>query len=309
MLHDPRAQTKFRDFLLTWLRVDRVPDIVKDAKRYPGFNAAVVSDLRTSLELFLDEVLWSDGSDFRQLLLADHLHLNGRLAKFYGADLPDNAGFQKVKLDAAERAGVLTHPYLMAAFSYTGETSPIHRGVFVARGVLGVSLRPPPEAFTPLASELHPTLTTRERVALQTRENACLSCHGVINPLGFALERFDAVGRFRDKDNARPVDPAGSYQLRTGKTVTFTGARQLAEFLAGSDEVREAFAEQMFHHLVQQPVKAYGPQTLSELCRSFTAGGTHMRKLVVEMMATAALTPREKWPRDPAPKAGAPPGR
>ncbi|HKB04614.1 MAG TPA: DUF1592 domain-containing protein, partial [Gemmataceae bacterium] len=175
MLDDPRAHAKLRDFLHTWLKVDQPPDVAKDPKRFPGFDAAVAADLRASLELFLDDVLWSDG-DFRKLLLADELYLNGRLAKFYGVELPTpppvrgwlwdetpkpttDAPFQKVKLNPDQRAGVLTHPYLMAAFAYTSETSPIHRGVFLARGVLGLAMRPTPEAFTPLPAELHPNLS------------------------------------------------------------------------------------------------------------------------------------------------------
>ena len=90
--------------------------------RFPGFDPAVVADLRTSLDLFLDDVAWNGDSDFRQLLLADDLYLNGRLAKFYGADLPADAPFQKVKLNPQQRAGVLTHPYLMAAFAHTAAT-------------------------------------------------------------------------------------------------------------------------------------------------------------------------------------------
>ncbi len=289
MLADPRSQAKLRDFLLTWLKVGQTPDVAKDAKRFPGFDPAIAADLRTSLELFLDECVSSDSSDFRQLLLADHLHLNGRLAKFYGAALPENAPFQKVSLNPQERAGVLTHPYLMATFAYTGTTSPIHRGVFISRGVLGIAMRPPPEAFTPLAENLHPKLTTRERITLQTKPAACISCHGVINPLGFTLEKFDAVGRFRDKENDKPVDASGAYQTRAGVTLTFAGVRDLAKFLAGSEEVHAAFAEQMFHHLIKQPVQAYGPRQLADLRESFAKSGFSIRKLAVEIAATAAM--------------------
>src|SRR5262249_20297830 len=81
MLADPRAKAKLREFLLTWLRADQVQDLAKDAKRFPGFDAAVIGDLRTSLELFLDDVVWSEKSDFRQLLLSDEIFLNGKLAK------------------------------------------------------------------------------------------------------------------------------------------------------------------------------------------------------------------------------------
>jgi hypothetical protein len=282
-----------REFLLHWLKIDQVADIAKDPKRFPGFDAAMVSDLRTSLELFLDDVVWSESGDFRRLLLSDETYLNGRLARFYGANLPVDAGFQKVKLNAQERAGVLTHPYQMTRFAYTAENSPIHRGVFVARGVLGVTLRPPPEAFTPLAAELHPSLTTRERVTLQTKPDNCISCHGVINPLGFTLEHFDAVGRYREKDNGRPINAVGSYQTRSGQKVAFNGVRDLARFLASSEEVHTAFVEQLFHHLVQQSIRAYGPRTSQDLRASFTATGYNIRRLVVEVMATAALQERK----------------
>jgi hypothetical protein len=127
---------------------------------------------------------------------------------------------------------------------------------------------------------------------LQTRPNACVTCHGIINPLGFTLEHFDAVGRYRQKDTGKPIDATGSYQTRTGKTVRVTGARELALFLANSPEAQAAFVEQLFHHLTQQPVRAYGPATLEELRRSFVKSGFHIRKLAVEVMALAALRPR-----------------
>lgn len=309
MLGDPRAKAKLRDFLFTWLKVDPAPDLAKDAKRFPGFDSVVATDLRTSLELFLDEVVWSEASDFRQLLLSDEVYLNGRLATYYGvappppklfgAPLGGDGPFKKVKLDGGKRAGVLTHPYLMAGFAYTGSSSPIHRGVFLARGVLGRTLRPPQEAFTPLPEDLHPTLTTRERVALQTKGENCQSCHGLINPLGFSLENFDAVGRYRDKDNGKPIEATGTYLTRTGDPVTFRGPRDLAEFLVKTDEVQSAFADRLFHHLAQQPVQAYGPGALEKLREAFAASGFNIRKLSVEIAATAAL-PREKKKPKPA---------
>jgi hypothetical protein len=239
-------------------------------------------------------VLWGEGSDFRQLLLADHLYLNGRLARLYGADLPADAPFQKVSLEPRERAGVLTHPYLTAAFAYTADSSPIHRGVFVARSILGRSLRPPPEAFTPLPAELHPELTTRERTLLQTKPQACASCHAMINPLGFTLENFDALGRFRAKEKDKPIDATGSYLTRAGEVVKFSGARDLARFLADSEEVHEAFVEQLFHYLIKQPVRAFGVRTPSDLRQSFADNQYNVRKLMVEIVAAAALPPPEK---------------
>lgn len=289
LLADVRTRSKLREFFLLWLKVEQHPDLAKDNSRFPGFDRTIAADLRSSLDLFLEDVVWNGDADFRQLFLADTLFLNGRLARFYGADLPADAAFQKVSLDPGARAGVLTHPYLTATFAYTAETSPIHRGVFLSRSVLGRSLRPPPEAFAPLPAELHPELTTRERVALQTKPTACLACHGMINPLGFTLEHFDAVGRYRDKEHGKPIDATGEYQTRTGEIVRFGGVRDLAMFLANSEETQEAFVEQLFHHLVKQPIRAFGPRKLAELRQAFADNRYNVRKLMVEIMATSAL--------------------
>ncbi|MFO0907451.1 MAG: DUF1592 domain-containing protein [Isosphaeraceae bacterium] len=295
MVDDVRTRSKVREFLLQWLKVDQVPDVSKDPKLYPGFDSALVTDLRTSLELFLDEVVWGESSDFRQFLLADGVYLNGRLAAFYGVEMPGDAPFRKVTMER-ERAGVLSHPYLMAAFAYTGSTSPIHRGVFIARGVLGRAIRTPPVAVAPLAPDLHADLTTRERVILQTSPEACQTCHAMINPLGFPLERFDAVGRFRATENGKPVDATGTYQVPEGETVKFDGARDFANFLAGSGETHTSFVEQVFHHLVKQPVRAYGPNALKDLSQAFAGNQFHIRKLLVEVLASTALTPRVSPP-------------
>jgi cytochrome c553 len=286
---DRRAQAKLREFLLQWLGVDQPPDLSKDPKRFADFDAELAGDLRMSLDLFLDEVLMSDAADFRQLLLADHVYLNDRLGNFYGVELPPDAPFQKVALDAENRAGVLSHPYLLADLAYTSTSSPIHRGVFIARSVLGRMLRPPPEAVAPLAPDLHASLTTRERVELQTKPAACQRCHSLVNPLGFALERFDAVGRYRKEELGKPIDAKGSYETRDGEVVNFDGVRQLAKFLAESEETQAAFVEQLFHHLVKQPVHAFGPKVLSQLQKSFEKEGFNIRKLVIEIMAVAAL--------------------
>ncbi len=291
MIADPRAKAKIRQFLLTWLRVDQPHDVSKNPLRFPGFDDAAAADLRTSLELFLDEVVWAPESDFRKLFLTDTVPLNSRLARIYGGEVAEAAGFHPVRLDDGKRRGVLTHPYLMAAFGYTSESAPIHRGVFLARGVLGLTLRPPQDAFSPLAAELHPSLTTRERTALQTRPAACVTCHSVINPLGFVLENFDAVGRYRERDAGKPVDSTGMYHTRDGRDVPFAGPADLARFLATSPEVHTAFAEQLFHHLAKQPTRAYGPRTPEELGASLARDGFSVRKLIVRAAVISSLPP------------------
>ncbi|HLQ46199.1 MAG TPA: DUF1588 domain-containing protein, partial [Planctomycetaceae bacterium] len=288
----------------TWLKVEHVPDVSKDFERYPEFNAVLANDLRTSLELFLDEIITSDAADFRQLLLANGIYLNGRLAKFYGANRDgaepsDDTLFQKIELEPEQRAGVLSHPYLMAGFAYTGSSSPIHRGIFIARSVLGRSLRPPPEAVAPLAPHLRPDLTTRERVALQTKPEACQTCHAMINPLGFTLEHFDAVGRFRKEENGKPVNATGTYRTRNGDLVQFADVNDLAKFLADSPETHSAFVEQLFHFLVKQPIRAFGSNTRDTLQASFVKDNFNIHRLMVEIIATAALTSTATRPETP----------
>lgn len=289
MVGDLRTRTKLRAFFHQWLQFERFTDLSKDPSVYPEFAPAVAADLRTSVELFLDDVVWTGDGDFRRLLLDEGVFLNGRLAKLYGVDLPPDAGFQKVTLDSGKRAGILTHPYLLTGFAYHSTTSPIHRGVFVSRSLLGRSLKPPPEAVTPLAPDLHPDLTTRERTILQTEATACNTCHSMINPLGFTLERYDAIGRFREQEKDKPIDDTGFYLTQSGEEVQFHGARELAAFLASSDESQSAFVEQLFNYFVKQPVGAYGPGRLADLRRSFAENGCDVRKLLVEIVTASAL--------------------
>lgn len=289
MVGDLRTRTKLREFFHRWLQFERFTDLAKDATLYPSFDPAVAADLKTSLELFLDEAVWTGGGDFRRLLLDDSIYLNGRLAQLYGVDLPADSGFQKVSLNPEQRAGILTHPYLLTGFAYHATTSPIHRGVFISRSLLGRSLKPPPEAVTPLAPDLHPDLTTRERTILQTDSANCRSCHAMINPLGFTLEHFDAIGKFRDREKEKPIDDVGSYLTQSGEEVGFDGAKELAAFLASSEETHDAFIEQLFNYVVKQPVGAYGPDRLAHLRRSFAENGFDVRKLLVEIATASAL--------------------
>ena len=294
MIADMRARAKMNRFFNHWLMIEHAGDLAKDEKRFPGYDPATVADLRTSLELFVEDATWNGDGDFRKLFTSPDVFVNGRLAKFYGADLPADAPFQKLSLDPGKRSGVLTHPFLLSSFAYTAETSPIHRGVYLTRAVLGLSMKPPPEAVSPIAPNLHPSLNTRERVSLQTKASACMSCHNVINSLGFALEHFDAVGKFREKDNAKPVNAEGGYFTKAGQQVKFNGAVELGKFLASSPEVAESFAEQMFHHVGYQPVRAYGPKAQEKLSTAFAKSGYNITALLAESAMMFAIGPTGK---------------
>jgi hypothetical protein len=288
MLPDLRTRSKLRGFFFNWLKISQPRDLAKDPKVFPEFTPDVISDLRTSVELSIDDMIESGSGDFRKLLLTDDMYFNGRLAKIYGVKLPEKAAFQKVDFDSEHRAGVLSHPYLLASLAYTASSSPIHRGVFLSRSVLGRVLRPPAQAVAPLPPELHANLSTRERVALQTQPEACQGCHAMINPLGFTLENFDAIGRFRELEKKQPIDASGSYQTQSGEVKKFHGEKQLAAFLAASDESQTAFVKQLFHHTVKQPIRAYGPNCLHDLQQRFAKNEYNVHKLLLEIVATSA---------------------
>jgi len=318
MLSDPRVRSKVQDFLHHWLQMDRVESQAKDQQLFPGFTPGIVADLRASLDAFLADAVWNGASDYRTLLQADHLFVNNRLAAFYGfgtnvftpsppstplaggatgegGGLEGGEGhkmtddFVKVTPAGKERSGVLTHPYLLSAFSYSKSTSPIHRGVFLTRNIVGRSLKPPPIAQTFNEANFAPNLTMREKVTELTRPSACQNCHTVINPLGFSLEQFDAVGRFRTSENEKPIDAASDYVTEEGETVRIAGPRDVAHFALTNEKALDGFIEQLFHALVKQPMLAYGLDVNQQLRRSFVDSGFNLQKLFVEIATLSAL--------------------
>lgn len=293
MAQDLRARAKLSEFFLQWLKVDHHPDLKKNPKKFPNFDETVASDLRASLELSLEQVVWSEKSDFRELLLTDKTFVNNRLARVYGGGVVPGNGFRPVALDYGKRSGILTHPYVLASFAYVDSSSPIHRGVLVARNMLGRLLKPPVDAFSPLSPDLHPNLTTRQRIAMQTKPASCASCHTLINPLGFTLEKFDAIGKMRPAENGKPIDASGGYITPQGKEVKFRDSRDLAQFLAGSEEVHAAFVEKLFQNIVKQPVQAFGKDALPTLRKSFAANQFNIRKQFMETAVFSALQTRQ----------------
>jgi hypothetical protein len=296
MAADPRAQAKLSAFFRQWTRMDALVDIAKDSKLYPEFDHDTISDLRTSLEMSLAEVAAEPRATYRDLILEEQLYLNNRLANLYGVELPADAllakssEFQKAKLAGEPRVGLVTHPFLMAGLAYTASSSPIHRGVYLSRTMLGRSLKPPPEAISPILEDLHPGLTTRERVTLQTKSEVCQGCHVMINSLGFTLESFDAIGRFRKEEKSKPIDDTGVYITRDGEERPLRGPREMADYLVSSGESRQAFVQQMFHFFVKQPIRAYGAEVPDALGRSFLQNDQQIRMLMIEIATTVAAT-------------------
>jgi mono/diheme cytochrome c family protein len=289
MLGDPRARAKLRGFFEHWLQLRFVESLPPDPAQFPGFTPELAEDLRTSLRLFLDDIAWDGSGDFRELLRSGHVFANARVAGYYGWPVPPGDGFARVAAPSGERSGVLTHPYLLAALSHPKSTSPILRGVFLTRGIVGRSLRSPQVAVAFNDAEFAPGMSMREKVEKLTRAENCQGCHAVINPLGFSLEWYDATGRFRREEDGRPVDAASDYVADDGQAVRFTGARDVAEFALAHPASLEAFIEQLFHHLVKQPAIAHGPGVLASLRDSWVASGHDLRQLMVSIATLAAL--------------------
>jgi mono/diheme cytochrome c family protein len=303
MLRDQRSKTKLRAFIHHWLGTRHAIGLSKSKELYPDFDPQTLADLHTSLDLFIDDVLENPNPDFRLFLKVDYLYLNERLAKLYGYDLNGapiagtnssvEASFYKVKMDPQQRTGVLAHPLVLAMYSYHNASSPIHRGVFMTRHVLGRRLKAPPAAVSPFSEDLHPSLTTRERTVLQTQAATCQSCHDMINNLGFSLESFDAIGRFRAEERGKAIDDRGEYLQENGELVSFDGVKPLGDFLLNSTEVQDAFIEQLFHHMIKQPVRAYGNETPDELRRRFAENQFDIRRLMIDIAEIACRGPHE----------------
>jgi hypothetical protein len=292
MLSDTRAKAKLRGFFQVWLDLERADHSSKDTKEFPEFDETLRADLRQSLFLFLEEVVWSEASDYRRLLTGEHVWMNERLGKVYGGNV-DSTVFEKVVPSHGNNAGVLTHPYILSALAYNRTTSPIHRGVFLSRSIVGVQLKNPSVAVAFEDAKFAPHLTMREKVSSLTKSASCAGCHGVINPLGFTLEHFDAIGRFRMEDNQKLVDSVVDFESDEGVKVHFEGPLDVARHAVGSEQAQREFVRQLFHYCIKQPPAAFGGDALDALTKGFASSGFSVRGLLAEIALKKALSGTE----------------
>ena len=287
MLNDSRTKAKVLRFLSNWLGIKTGPELVKDKTQFPEFSQEVAVAMRTSMRLFLNDVVWKTGSDYRRFFTEETVYLNDSIAPLFNIDLKKDSSFHPVRINGGQRAGIITHPYILSMLSYTDNTSPIHRGVFLSRNILGNVLQPPADAIAPLSDDVYPDLTTRERVTLQTKSTTCQTCHAMINPLGFALEEYDAIGRLRTTENragqAKPINANGNYQPRNGTEAVFHGGHELGHYLATERDACETFVHSLFHAIVGYPPKAWGSNTIGQLTDRFISENYSIRNLIVEI--------------------------
>jgi hypothetical protein len=212
MLADPKARSLASNFADQWLYLRNLDSLTPDARLFPDFDDNLRQAFRRETELFFESVLKDDRSVL-DLLKTDYTFLNERLAKHYGIDGIYGSHFRKVSLKPeSHRGGLLRQGSVLAVTSYATRTSPVIRGNWILGNLLGTPPPPPPGNVPALKEKtISSRLPVRERLAEHRANVACASCHNLMDPVGFALENFDAVGRWRDYEDGQPVDAAGGF--------------------------------------------------------------------------------------------------
>ena len=209
MLADPRAANFATNFAGQWLRLRSLESFSPDARLFPDFDDNLRQALRRETELFVQSIVSEDRSVL-DLIKADYTYLNERLAKHYGIGAVYGTRFRRVALDStSKRGGLLRHGSVLTVTSYPTRTSPVLRGTWVLENIFGAPPPPPPPNVPALDNAVSASLPMRERLGAHRDNPACASCHQTIDPVGFALENFDALGRWRDYEDGLEVDVAG----------------------------------------------------------------------------------------------------
>jgi hypothetical protein len=209
LLADGRSRNLATNFAAQWLHLRNLESITPDLRLFPDFDDNLRQAFRQETELFVESVIRDDRS-LLDLLRADYTFLNERLAKHYGVPHVYGGRFRRVALGPdRQRGGLLRQGSVLTVTSYATRTSPVLRGKWVLENFLGTPPPPPPGNVPSLKDAAAASLPIRERLAGHRSDTACASCHRLIDPVGFSLEQFDAVGRWRALDEGRPVDAAG----------------------------------------------------------------------------------------------------
>jgi hypothetical protein len=238
LLKDPRAQALIENFSGQWLGLRKLStnEVEPDAKLFPEFNKDIRQDFWKETELFFGSVVRGDGSIY-DLLNGKYTFLNERLAKFYGIDGITGENFQRVDLQGKNRAGVITQGSVLTLTSYPNRTSPVKRGEWVLSNILGTPPPDPPPVVPALdeTQTANPDLSFRQQLLLHRADPGCAACHLTMDDIGFGLQNFDAIGRWRTKDGKHDIDSTGT--LPSGEK--FDGPDQLITILS---QHREQFA-------------------------------------------------------------------
>jgi hypothetical protein len=289
MLKDPRAASLVRNFALKWLDLDSLGEVEPDPNLFPTFDEQLRRDLTTEVESFVASVLLGDRS-VGDLLTAPHTFLNERLATHYGITSVLGPQFRRVELADSRRWGLLGKGAVLLRTSYGDRTSPVLRGAWVMDKLMGTPpTPPPPDVETDLSNPKgEAPKTLRARLELHRAKPGCNQCHGVIDPIGLALENFDAIGRWRESDleasariDARTVLPNG---------LDVDGPSQLRDALfGGRDLFVRAFTEKLMMYAVGRELEYFDMPQVRAVVRQAAAQDYRLSAIVSGIVTSDAF--------------------
>ncbi|MEE2964073.1 MAG: DUF1592 domain-containing protein [Acidobacteriota bacterium] len=264
MLADPKAASLVENFGGQWLHLRNVADWMPDPERFDEFDDSLRYAFQRETELFLEHLIRDDASVL-DLIDADYTFLNERLAGFYGIDGVEGGYFRRVSLAGSARGGILTHGSVLMVTSYPTRTSPVLRGKWVLENLLGAPPPPPPADVPALADSAETSAGNLREALEQHRANpACAVCHARLDPIGFALENFDAVGTFRTEDDGVTVEASGA--LPDGTVID--GPQGLRDvLLARRHEFVEALADRLLTYALGRGLESYDRPAVREIRR------------------------------------------
>ncbi|MEO0593141.1 MAG: DUF1592 domain-containing protein [Myxococcota bacterium] len=235
MLEDAKARRPIETFFFQWLQLDHIDDANKNPE--DGLTGALRDAMKEQTLRTLDHLVFERGASFGELLSSNETFVNRELAQLYGLEPVE--GWSAVELDSSERRGVLTHASFLAAHGHPNYPSPVLRGAYVMDVILCQPTGEPPpdaqDASPDIGSQTAEVVTNRDRYEVSTSEQGatCFACHQFINPLGYAFEQFDTMGRYRTDDNGAAIDATGAY-----RGLVFDGAADLIGQLVESPDVQ-----------------------------------------------------------------------
>jgi hypothetical protein len=290
MLADERSESLVKNFAGQWLYLRNLESITPDMRLYPDFDDNLRQAMRQETELLFASIIREDRSVL-DLVKADYTYLNERLAKHYGIPHVYGSRFRRVPLDeASRRGGLLRHASVLTVTSYATRTSPVIRGQWVLKNLLGAPPPPPPESVPPLKDNtVASTLSVRERLEQHRADPACAACHDVIDPPGFALENFDAVGRWRELDSGRPIDASGG--LPDGSK--FAGPAGLEQALLERPELFvRALTEKLMTFALGRGIEYYDGPAIRKIVEAAREDDWSFSRLVVGIVESTPFQMR-----------------
>jgi len=269
MLADPRSRSLVNNFAGQWLHLRNLESATPDLRLFPDFDDNLRQAFRLETELFFDSVMREDRS-IVDLLKADYSYVNERLAKHYGIPHVYGSRFRRVSLAKdSQRGGLLRQGSILTVTSYATRTSPVIRGKWILENVIGTPPPPPlPNVPTLKDNTVSATLSVRERLAEHRANAACASCHNMMDPVGFSLENFDAVGRWRTLEEGKPIDNTGG--LPDGST--FKGVSGLEHGLLKRPELfASTLTEKLLTYALGRGIEHYDAPAVRKIVRDAKA--------------------------------------